>query len=62
MHLWHRWATVLDTGKTVYERCTYCGKRRVRQGEGGYQPIDRGWVLTGEWTERHSGQRRVHDG
>ena len=48
MHLFHRWKIVRDTGITVYSQCKMCGKRRVTQ-YGGFQPIDRHWVKTGEW-------------
>lgn len=47
---WH-WSTVRDTGATIYEECP-CGRRRIRQAKDGFQPIDRGWLETGEWTKR----------
>lgn len=50
--LMHSWETVKDCGITVYQCCPVCGKRRAWQRPGGIQPIDRQWVLTGQWTER----------
>lgn len=56
MHLkalwpWH-WSEVEHTGVHVYESCK-CGRRRIRRVcERGYQPIDLGWLATGEWTPR----------
>lgn len=35
----HRWAVVSDNGKSVEEECTRCGKRRIWQRKGGYQPV-----------------------
>jgi len=49
MHLFHRWETIKDTRETQYQRCSVCGKRRVTQWGGGYQPIDYYWLETGEW-------------
>ena len=43
------WQTVRDTGVHVYETCS-CGLRRVRRVCRAHQPIDRGWLETGEWT------------
>ncbi len=55
-HPFHRWATVKDTGVYLYEHCTTCGERRAYRhaGGGGYQPIDRQWVTTGEWFSWHN--------
>ena len=47
---WH-WDKVRDTGINVYLQCA-CGKRKVRTRPRGHQPIDRGWLETGEWTPR----------
>ena len=44
------WRTVRDTGVHTYEECS-CGFRRVvRYEPSGFQPIDHGWLETGEWT------------
>lgn len=43
----HTWRTVEDTGKTRYQECATCGKRRALQRAGGYQPIDRDWLAGG---------------
>lgn len=48
LHL-HRFRTVRDTGGHLYQQCQ-CGKRRVLEVGRIYQPVDRGWVETGEWT------------
>lgn len=47
---WH-WTVVSDTGVHLYERCA-CGRRRIRKVGWGHQPIDRGWLETGEWTQK----------
>jgi len=44
------WETVRDTGITQYQVHPSGKRRAVQQHGGGYQPIDRGWVDTGEWT------------
>lgn len=46
----HRGRTVRDTGFTRYRECATCGTRWITQGRGGYQPIDRRWLRTGEWS------------
>lgn len=47
---WHHYQCVKDTGKHAYEVCQRCQKRRIRVVyAGGYQPIDRRWLETGEW-------------
>lgn len=43
------WVAVRDTGKTRYQ-VHPSGRRRVRQRPGGYQPIDRRWLESGEWS------------
>lgn len=52
--LFHRWLTVRDCGKTVYQRCRQCGRRRAWQRWPGVgaQPIDYRWVVTGDWSPR----------
>jgi len=51
----HQWETVKDTKANRYEQCTTCGERRAsRYASGGYQPIDRQWVATGEWFSWHN--------
>ena len=54
VRLWRRrpwgWVTVRDTGFTMYQQHP-SGRRRVVQASAGYQPIDRRWVETGEWSE-----------
>ena len=47
---WH-WSEVEHTGVHVYETCQ-CGRRRIRKVAHAHQPIDRGWLETGEWTPR----------
>jgi hypothetical protein len=48
---WH-WRCARDTGVHLYEVCA-CGRRRVRRVDpSGWQPVDRGWVQTGEWRPR----------
>ena len=49
--IFHDWHTVMDTGTTAYMCCARCGKREATQFPGGHQPIDTGWIETGEWTE-----------
>ena len=44
------WRTARDTGITRYQ-VNGRGDRRVVQRPGGYQPIDRRWLATGEWSE-----------
>lgn len=46
----HCWKIVRDNGKTVYEKCSVCEKRRIRQRQGGYQPVDYQWIKTGKWS------------
>lgn len=36
----HKWIVERDTGKTIYERCSKCGDKRIRQQPGGYQPVN----------------------
>ena len=44
------WSTVRDTRITLYQQHA-SGERRVLVREGcGYQPVDWGWLNTGEWT------------
>jgi len=40
----HKWRIDRDTGFTIYKECSKCGKRKIEQGEGGYQPIDRSYL------------------
>lgn len=48
----HPWEVVEDTGKTVYEECARCGKRKVWQRhEGGHQLMDKDWVFEERGTE-----------
>lgn len=48
--LFHWWQTVRDNGKTVYQECAVCKKRRAWQRDtGGYQPICQHWVEGGEF-------------
>ena len=42
--LLHRWREVVDTGFTVYTECKDCKSRKVRQREGGYQPVNIEWL------------------
>lgn len=44
------WKIIRDNGKTCYMQNSVTGERRVSQSPGGYQPIDKGWVKTGNWT------------
>lgn len=43
------WETVRDTGLTLYQ-VHPSGRRRAVQIRGAYQPIDRRWLETGEWS------------
>jgi hypothetical protein len=46
------WRLVEDTGCWRYEVNTVTGARRiVPTCTGGYQPVDRDWLRTGEWTK-----------
>jgi len=45
------WKTVRDTGAHLYQVNTVTGKRAIIGGSRGYQPIDRGWLETGQWTK-----------
>jgi hypothetical protein len=46
----HSYATVLDCRSHEYAACSRCAKRKVRiKVYGGYFPIDRHWLATGEW-------------
>ena len=48
----HKWKTVKDTGKHIYQQCSKCGKRRIiAVFNGGYQPTDQLWIDTGEFTK-----------
>lgn len=47
----HRCDVVRDTGCHEYRVCRHCGKREINTGSRGHQPIDRGWLETGEWTK-----------
>ena len=49
--LFHWWRTVRDTGKTVYQECAVCAKRRAWQRNPGIgaQPISWLWVSGGEF-------------
>ena len=40
----HRWKTEKDTLFTKYQRCAICNKKRIIQGSGGYQPVDRDYL------------------
>jgi len=40
----HKWNTEKDTSFTKYQRCLKCGQKRIIQGIGGYQPIDRSYL------------------
>lgn len=62
MHVWHRWETVKDTGVWEYRQCRVCGKRAVQQRARGYQPVDRGWLATGQWTPHGPPPRPVGGG
>lgn len=44
--LLHDWGVARDTGKTVYEQCLICGKRRAWQRHPGVgaQPVCRHWL------------------
>lgn len=44
------WVTVRDTGANLYQVHRVTGARRVQPYTVGIQPIDWGWVKTGEWT------------
>lgn len=45
------WREVRNTGLNSYQANTVTGARRVvRLVSGGYQPVDGGWLRTGEWT------------
>lgn len=41
----HRWELEENCGTTRYYTCSKCGARKVTQIEGGYQPINKSWVL-----------------
>lgn len=45
------WETVKDTGCHLYQVNTMTGARTIIGGSRGHQPIDRGWLETGEWTK-----------
>lgn len=46
----HRWILACWTGIHRYEACAKCGTRRIRRtAAGGYQPVDRRWLETGEF-------------
>lgn len=48
--LFHRWTVALSTGVHRYEACAKCATRRIiRTVAGGYQPVDRGWLETGQF-------------
>lgn len=55
-HFWHRWRTILDTGKHRYRVCEICRKRDLyRIHDGGYQPIDQDWLAgVGEMPGDHA--------
>lgn len=44
------WETVKDTGATLYQVNRISGKRRVLRSCGGHQPVDLGWLRSGEWS------------
>ena len=44
MHFKHRWKIVSDNGYSVYKECIKCGKRKVDQPKGGYQPVNHNWL------------------
>jgi hypothetical protein len=48
---WHKKRLMRDTGFTRYYQCLQCERRWYTQGTGGYQPIDRHWIETGEWLD-----------
>ena len=41
---------VRSNGFTTYLQCKRSGRRAVEQVDGGYQPIDWGWINTGIWS------------
>lgn len=46
----HHWRMVRDTHKHQYYECHRCQKRTVIESfPWGYQPIDSGWLLGGDW-------------
>ena len=47
----HWWQTVRDTGKTVYQECVVCKKRRAWQRHPGvgHQPISQDWLHGGKF-------------
>lgn len=50
--LFHNFETVRDTRATLYLECLRCELRIARQNPcGGHQPVDQGWLNTGEWTK-----------
>lgn len=46
----HRWKTVKDNRKCLYQTCR-CGERRIKELYTGYTPIDWDWINTGEFKE-----------
>jgi hypothetical protein len=48
----HRWELVRHTGVHSYVRCKRCGERRINKVAHALQPVDSGWLKTGEWTPR----------
>lgn len=56
----HDYSTVRDCHSHEYLRCSRCGKRRVWiRSCGGYFPIDRHWIETGEWSPEPKVPRRA---
>jgi len=59
------WRTVRDTGVHFYQENAITGARRVLRRDGGYQPVDRAWLRTGDWSRpgpppnEGSGGRRI---
>lgn len=50
-YLFHAWEKAWNTGANTYWRCRRCGSRGIIIPGGGYQPVDRHWLQTGEWED-----------
>lgn len=46
----HRWRIARDTGAFRYVDCERCDARRVYRVAAYGQPVDLGWLETGEWS------------
>ncbi len=56
------WTTVRDTGGNLYQVNERTGERRITRKAAGYQPVDHGWLNTGQRTPKRPTRPNGYDG